>query len=38
MAETLIAISLLLVALLGVLALFGAGRDSKSSNMDDPDD
>ena len=38
MAETLIAISLLLLALLGVLALFGAGRDSKSSNADDPDD
>ena len=38
MAETLIAISLPLLAVLGVLALFKAGRDSKSSNVDDPDD
>jgi hypothetical protein len=38
MAEKLIAISLLLLALLGVLALFGAGRDSKSSNADETQD
>ena len=37
MAETLIAISLLLLALLGLLALLRAGRDSGFSNMDDPD-
>lgn len=38
MAEILIAISLLLLALLGLLALSGAGHDGKSSNLDDPDD
>jgi hypothetical protein len=38
MVEKLIAISLLLLALLGVLALFWAGRDSKSSNADETED
>lgn len=36
LAGTLIAISLLLLIALGVAALFLAGRDSPSSNDDDP--
>lgn len=36
MAQTLIAISLLLLVLLGVAGLLLAGRTSKSSNLDDP--
>ena len=36
MAETLIALSLVLLAVVGVAALFLAGRESRSSNADDP--
>ena len=36
MAYTLIAISLVLLAVVGLAALFFAGKDSKSSNADDP--
>jgi hypothetical protein len=36
MAATLIAISLVLLVILAVAALFKAGSDSKSSNADDP--
>ena len=32
-----IAFSLILMIIIGVLALFLAGKDSKSSNMDDPE-
>ncbi len=35
-AEPLIAISLVLLAALGVAALFLAGRDSRGANRDDP--
>lgn len=33
----LIAISLILMVLIGVLALFLSGKDSESSNWDDPE-
>ena len=36
MAAILIAVSLVLLVILGVSALFKAGSDSKSSNADDP--
>jgi len=32
-----IALSLILMIMLGVLAIFLGGKDSKSSNFDDPD-
>lgn len=35
-ATALIAVSLLLLAALGVAGLFLAGRDSRSANRDDP--
>jgi nitrogen fixation-related uncharacterized protein len=36
MVYTLIAISLILLAVVGLAALFLAGKESKSSNADDP--
>ena len=36
MVYTLVAVSLLLLAVVGVAALLLAGRESKSSNADDP--
>jgi hypothetical protein len=38
LAGTLIAVSLLLLAGLGLAALWLAGRDSRSANDDDPED